>query len=125
MHKLIVIGHAGADAVLRFTPDGIPVVSFSVADNRRQKNGDKITSQTTWFRVTVWGNLVELAKSIRKGDTLYVEGVFMADEKTGGPRVWTSTSVPSASFDVRATNIFILGHSARSRDAAMENEIPY
>jgi len=129
VQKLIVIGNAGADAELRYTPDGTPVVSFSIADNRRWKNGDTITTQTTWFRVTAWGSLAEFAKSIRKGDKLYVEGELMGDPKTGGPRVWAGKSGPSASFEVRATSVLMLARSARNQDvtasAVTEDEIPY
>jgi single-strand DNA-binding protein len=129
VQKLILIGNAGADAELRYTPDGTPVASFSIADNRRWKNGDTIAIQTTWFRVAAWGTLAESARGIRKGDKLYIEGELMADPKTGGPRVWAGKSGPNASFEVRATSVLVLVRSARNQDAAVEtaaeDEIPY
>jgi single-strand DNA-binding protein len=63
MQKLILIGNAGVDADFRYTPNGTPIVSFSVADNQQKKNEDKIISQTTWFRVTAWKNLAEIAEN--------------------------------------------------------------
>jgi len=125
MQKLIVIGNAGTDAELRYIPNGTPVVSFSVADNQRQRNGDQILTQTTWFRVVVWGKLAEIAKSIRKGDKIYVEGELMADPKTGGPRVWAGKSGPSAAFEVRVTSIAVVFRGARNQAPAAEDEIPY
>jgi len=127
MQKLIIIGNAGQDADLRYTPNGTPVVSFSVADNRRQKNGDQTLTQTVWFRITAWEKLTEIAKSIHKGDKLYIEGELMADPKTGGPRVWAGKSGPSASFEVRATSILILVRNARTQEVEVvtDEEIPY
>ncbi len=48
--KIIIIGNLGRDPEMRFTPDGNPVTSFSVATRRKYKEVD----ETTWFRVSVW-----------------------------------------------------------------------
>jgi single stranded DNA-binding protein len=125
MQKLLVIGNAGADAELRYTPDGTPIVSFSVADNQRQKNGDQILIQTTWFRVMAWGKLAEIAKNIRKGDKVWVEGELVADPRTGGPRVWVGKSGPSAAFELRVTSVAVIVRGARNQAPAEEDEIPY
>ncbi len=38
--KLIIVGNLGRDPEMRFTPDGNPVTSFSVATSRRYKDKD-------------------------------------------------------------------------------------
>ena len=54
MRKILVIGHVGQDAVLRYTPSGKPVSNFSVAVNERWTDGDsKKQEKTEWFRVEV------------------------------------------------------------------------
>ena len=69
--KIIIVGNLGRDPEMRFTPEGNPVTSFSVAASRRYKDKD----ETTWFRVTVWGKQAETANQyLQKGSKVLVEG---------------------------------------------------
>jgi primosomal replication protein N len=60
-NKIILVGNLGRDPELRYTPQGTPVCSFSLATNERRK--DRTTGEnndvTTWFRVTLWGRQAE------------------------------------------------------------------
>ena len=74
--KTIVAGRVGKDAEMRLTGSGTPVASFSIVSERRWKDkaGNK-QKKATWVRVTAWAGLAELvAKSVHKGDLVYVEG---------------------------------------------------
>src|SRR6266481_1991791 len=56
-NKIILVGNLGRDPELRYTPQGTPVCSFSLATNERRKdrNSGEHRDVTTWFRVTLWG----------------------------------------------------------------------
>ncbi len=71
-----VIGHLGRDPEMRFTPDGTPVTTFSVATTRRWNNPDgQAQEKTTWFRVTAWRKLAETCNQfLTKGQLVLVEG---------------------------------------------------
>lgn len=73
--KLTIIGDLGRDPEMRYTPSGQPVTNFSVAtSNKYQKDGEWHTD-TTWFRVSVWGNMAEACqKYLEKGSRVLVEG---------------------------------------------------
>jgi len=74
--KLIIIGNLGRDPEQRFTPDGTPVTTFSVATSR--KYGEK--DETAWFRVSVWGKQAESCNTyLSKGSKVLVEGRLKAD----------------------------------------------
>jgi single-strand DNA-binding protein len=83
-NKLIVVGNLGRDPEMRYTPQGTPVCTFSIASNERRK--DKTGEQqdiTTWFRVTVWGKQAEtVSKYLTKGRSVYVEGRLHVEEWT-------------------------------------------
>ncbi len=83
LSKIQIIGNLGRDPELRYTPNGRPVASFTVAVNQSTKNqqtGDWIES-TDWFRVSVWGDRGErVAESLRKGSRVFVDGRFRARE---------------------------------------------
>ena len=58
--QLIAVGNLGRDPELRYTPNGVPVTSFSVAVNRRWTSSDGTPGEeTTWFRVSAWRKLGE------------------------------------------------------------------
>jgi single-strand DNA-binding protein len=110
--KVIIVGNLGRDPEMRYTPDGTPVTSFSIATNRRWTNSDGSQGEeTVWFRVTVWRKQAEIAaKYLAKGRQVMVEGRMTPDRATGGPRVWTAQDgTPRASFEVTADRIIFLG----------------
>ena len=76
LNKIMLIGNAGNDAELRYTPNGDGVASFSLAVGNRYTNreGQQI-DETEWFRITSWGRSAEFVSNyIKKGMQVYVEG---------------------------------------------------
>ena len=76
--KLEVLGNAGADAEMRFTPGGKPVTSFPVAVNRRwsDQDGEK-REDTMWIDIITWNKQAEIANQfVRKGDLVLVNGTL-------------------------------------------------
>lgn len=74
--KLIFIGRLGRDPEMRYTTDGTPVTSFSVATDRRWTDASGQQQQrTTWFRVSAWRKQAELCNQyLAKGSLVLVEG---------------------------------------------------
>jgi single-strand DNA-binding protein len=83
-NKVIVVGNLGRDPEMRFTPQGTPVCTFSVATNERRKDkAGEPQDFTTWFRVTVWGKQAEtVSKYLTKGRSVYAEGRMHVEEWT-------------------------------------------
>lgn len=74
MNKIFIIGNLTRDPDLRSTQSGVPVCTFTVAVNRRQKSGDPDQPEADFFRVTTWRQLAEncnrfLAKGRKVGVT--------------------------------------------------------
>ena len=110
-HTIIIVGRLGRDPELRYTPTGQAVCNLSVASDSSYTNRDgQRVSQTTWFRVTVWGKQAETASQfLQKGRQVLVEGRLNSDEN-GGPRIWTrQDGTPAASYEISATTIRFLG----------------
>ena len=83
--KIILIGNVGSSE-LKYTADGKPVLTFSVATSRRRGKDDY---ETTWFRCTLWGDYAEEAgKRLTKGVRVMVEGQLRPDPATGSPKVY-------------------------------------
>jgi single-strand DNA-binding protein len=76
LNKVMLIGYAGADSEMKFTPAGIPVANFSLAVKEVYKNGDgEKKTNTLWIRCVAWRRWAEIAgEFVTKGKFLFVEG---------------------------------------------------
>ena len=105
-NKITLVGNLGRDPELRYTPQGTPVCSFSIATNERRK--DRTTGEnndiTTWFRVTLWGRQAETASQyLTKGRPVYIEGRLRVEE-------WTDRDGKQRyTLEVNATDMQFIG----------------
>jgi|APHig6443717497_1056834.scaffolds.fasta_scaffold220987_2 single-strand DNA-binding protein len=76
INKVILIGNLGADPEIRYTQDGTPAASFTVATTERWKGKDgQMQEQTEWHRITAWRRLAEICgEYLSKGSRVYIEG---------------------------------------------------
>jgi single-strand DNA-binding protein len=76
LNKILLIGNVGNDPEMRFTPNGVPVASFSLATSRAYNAADGEKKQETeWFTVTAWRKQAESCNQfLTKGQKVYVEG---------------------------------------------------
>lgn len=112
-NKIILVGNLGRDPELRYTPDGTPVCTFSLATNERRR--DRTTGEnndvTTWFRVTLWRRQAEVASQyLTRGKPVYIEGRLRVEEYTD------RDGKTRHSLEVTATDMQFIG-SARGEDA--------
>src|SRR5256885_9478409 len=105
-NKIILVGNLGRDPELRYTPQGTPVCSFSLATDERRKdrNTGENNDVTTWFRVTLWGRQAETASQyLTKGRPVYIEGRLRVEE-------WTDRDgKPRHTLEVHATDMQFIG----------------
>jgi len=123
-HKIIATGYIGKAAELRYTPQGTPVSSFSLAVN----SGYGKSKTTLWARVTIWGKFAEsLSPFLLKGKLVLISGELQPDPQTGGPRIWMDTSgVAKASFEITAREIVLLSSKTETHDETeSSNDFPF
>jgi single-strand DNA-binding protein len=105
-NKITLVGNLGRDPELRYTPQGTPVCSFSLATNERRKdrNTGENNDITTWFRVTLWGRQAETASQyLTRGRPVYIEGRLRVEE-------WTDRDgKPRHTLEVHATDMQFIG----------------
>jgi single-strand DNA-binding protein len=104
-NKITLVGNLGRDPELRYTPQGTPVCSFTVATNEKRKDrAGETQDHTTWFRVTLWGRQAETASQyLTKGRPIYVEGRLRLEE-------WTDRDGKQRyTLEVHATDMQFIG----------------
>ena len=102
LNKIMLIGNAGQDAEMRYTPNGDSVASFTMAVNNNFTNreGQQI-DETEWFRINVWGRRAEFVSNyIKKGMQVYAEGRLKSNlyQDNAGE---TKVSLDVNAFDVQ------------------------
>lgn len=74
MNRVILIGNLTQDPELRYTPDGTPVVSFTLAVNRSFTNQEG-ERETDFIPVVVWRKQAErCSEYLTKGSQVAVDG---------------------------------------------------
>lgn len=104
--QTIIVGNVGGDPELRYLQSGQAVASFSVAVTRKwtDKQTDERKEETTWFRVTCWRNLAEIANQyVHKGTQIMVVGTVKASAYTD------KSGQPASSLELTADNLQLLG----------------
>lgn len=99
-NKIIIVGYLGKDPELRYTPQGMAVCNFSIAttEKRKEPRSGETQDITTWFKVTLWGKLAELANQyLSKGKQVYIEGRLRQEEYTDRDGVKRTSLVVNAS----------------------------
>lgn len=72
-NKIILGGRLTADPELKTTPSGISVTTFSIAVNKRVKEGEE--AQADFFNVTAWRQTAEfITRYFRKASSICVVG---------------------------------------------------
>ena len=81
LNKVIIGGRLTDTPVLKTTPSGISVTTFSIAVNKRGKEGEE--AQADFFNVTAWRQTAEfITRYFRKASSICVVGTLQT-------RTWT------------------------------------
>ena len=105
INVVILVGRLTRDAELKYTSGGQAVCKFSVAVNRRRKNGDQWEDEANYFDVVLWGRQGEsLSQYLQKGKLVGVEGELRQDR-------WQQDGQNRSKVEIVANNIQLLGGS--------------
>ena len=74
-NKVILMGNLTRDVELRQTQSGMALAKFSMATNRKWSQNGEAKESVCYVDLTAFGKQAEiLAKHVRKGNALFVEG---------------------------------------------------
>ena len=103
INHVVLVGRLTRDAELKYTAGGQAVCKFSIAVNRRRKNGDQWEDEANFFDTVLWGRQGEaLNQYLLKGKTVGVEGELRQDR-------WQQDGQNRSKVEIVANNIQLLG----------------
>jgi single-strand DNA-binding protein len=84
LNKLMVIGNLGSDPEMRYTPNGSPVTTFSVAVNHYYTSNGERKSEVEWLTAVAWNKLAESCNTyLEKGKRVFIEGRLKSSSWVG------------------------------------------
>ena len=109
INHVVLVGRLTRDAELKYTASGQAVCKFSIAVNRRRKNGDQWEDEANFFDVVLWGRQGEsLNQYLQKGKSVGVDGELRQDR-------WQQDGQNRSKVEIVANNIQLLGGSGGSQ----------
>jgi single-strand DNA-binding protein len=103
INRVVLIGRLTRDAELKYTSGGQAVCKFSVAVNRRRKNGEQWEDEANYFDVVLWGRQGEnINQYLIKGKTVGIDGELRQDR-------WQQDGQNRSKVEIVAANVQLLG----------------
>ena len=103
INHVVLIGRLTRDAELKYTANGQAVCKFSIAVNRRRKNGDQWEDEANYFDIVLWGRQGEsLNQYLQKGKAVGIDGELRQDR-------WQQDGQNRSKVEIVASNIQLLG----------------
>jgi single-strand DNA-binding protein len=119
INHVVLIGRLTRDAELKSIASGQAVCKFSIAVNRRRKNGDQWEDEANFFDIVVWGRQGEsLHQYLVKGKMIAVEGELRQDR-------WQQDGQNRSKVEIVANNIQLLGGNPGSGGGGGYNNSGY
>lgn len=109
----LVIGNIGADANLRYMPNGNPVTSFTVCANQRRGSGENRTDHPQWFKVNLFGRSAEaITPYLTKGTLIHTQGRL-------NPELWKDRNGEvQLTMNINTNEVTLLKRPSSTSDAS-------
>ena len=118
LNHVVLIGRLTRDCELKYTAGGQAVCKFSIAVNRRKKNGDQWEDEANFFDIVVWGRQGEsLHPYLVKGKMVGVDGELRQDR-------WQQDGQNRSKVEVVTNYLQLLGGSSSSGDRQNHQNAP-
>ena len=115
-NTVILTGRLTSDPELKTTANGVPVTSFTIAVQRKYKQGEE--SQADFINIVAWRQTAEfITKYFHKGSMIGIEGSIQTrkyQDKDGNNRV---------AFEVIANNVQFVESKKASVDASPASDL--
>ena len=106
INVVMLVGRLTRDAELKYTPSGYAISKFSLAVNRRRKQGDQWVDEVNYFDHSLFGKRAEaLNQYLTKGTQVAIQGELRQNR-------WEQDGQNRSKIEITVNDIELLG-SAR------------
>ena len=113
--QVMIIGRLTRDAELKYTKGGFAIGSFSIAVNRRRKDGEQWVDEVSYFDVNLFGKSAEnLQQYLIKGKQVGIQGELRQDR-------WEQDGQSRSKVIIVASNVQLLGGNSGGSTGMMQS----
>jgi len=106
-----IVGRLTRDPELKYTNGGTAVAKYSIAVNRKKRNGDNWEDEVSYFDVVVWGKQGEaIQQYLNKGKQIAVSGELRQNR-------WEQDGQNRSKVEIVASNVQLLGGDKSSQQS--------
>jgi len=110
VNRVVIIGRLTRDAELKSLASAQTVAKFSIAVNRKKRQGDEWVDEPNFFDIVLWGRMAEsLHQYLVKGKAVAVDGELRQDR-------WTQDGQNRSKVEIIANNIQLLGGGSQQSE---------
>lgn len=109
LNRVQLIGALGAEPKICISKSNSEFASVSLATNERYRQHDEWKTLTEWHNLVFFGNFVGLAKKLKKGDQLFVEGKIRTNKWADNEGVTRTT------INIVVSNIQIINRASSTQ----------
>ena len=103
INMVTVVGRLTKDPELKYTNSGTAVAKYSIAVNRKKRNGDNWEDEVSYFDVVVWGKQGEaIQQYLNKGKQIAISGELRQNR-------WEQDGQKRSKVEIIANNVQLLG----------------
>ena len=118
INRVILVGRLTRDCELRYSPSGLQINKFSIACNRRRKQGEEWVDEVSYFDCTLFGKFAEsLERYLVKGKQIGIDGELRQNR-------WEQNGQTRSKVEVIVSNLQLLGNSMPTRNENASEQYP-
>ena len=114
INQVTLVGRLTRDSELKYTNSGTAVCKFSLAVNRKKKQGEQWVDEVSYFDITLWGKQGEaISQYLNKGKQVAIEGQLRQNR-------WEQDGQNRSKVEIVASNVQLLSSDSQ-RPAGSKN----
>lgn len=118
VNHVILIGRLTRDGELKYTSGGIAVCKFSIAVNKRRKQGEQWVDEANFFDIVLWGKQGEtLNQYLLKGKQVAIDGELHQNR-------WEQDGQSRSKIEINANNVQLIGGKSDSGESKKNDTQP-
>lgn len=115
INHVVLVGRLTRDAELKYIPSGQALSKFSIALNRKRKNGDQWVDEANFFDIVLWGRQAEaINQYLVKGKQVAIDGELRQER-------WEQEGQSRSKVEIVASNVMLLGNSSGNSGERQSN----